>query len=116
MKKDNTKRVLQHLARLRREGEALVHYRPLDELPQAMWSHRVEKYLAKEFPESKQLSVSDLIEVKMPNLLDLKLKKSHPLDAAVARAQMGQQLIRRQLALIASKAEQLELKRERTGT
>ena len=41
------KRVLSHLLRLKREGEALLTRRELDPITEGMWAHRVFKYLAK---------------------------------------------------------------------
>jgi hypothetical protein len=112
MMEADAKRVLRHLARLRREGIALLRDRPLDEVAHAMWSDRADKYMGKEFPESRPRRPDELVEVQMPDLLDPTRPRSHPLDAAVARTEIGCQLMRRQLAVLASRAEQLELKME----
>ena len=41
------KRVLSHLLRLQREGEALLNQRTLEQLTEGMWSHRLFSYLRK---------------------------------------------------------------------
>lgn len=112
VKEADAKRVLRHLARLRRDGAALLRDCPLDEVAHAVWSDRADKYMKKEFPECRHRRPDALVGVQLPNLLDPARPRMHPLDAAIARTESGSQLIRRQLVVLASKAEQLELKME----
>ena len=106
---DNPKRTLSHLRRLTRDGQALLHDRPLDEWAHAKWLDRAERYLERKMPEVQVLPPDQLISIKMPNLLSPDYRKPHPLDAAMSRSEQGQKLIQKFLTIIASAIERLEL-------
>ncbi|MBT3194481.1 MAG: hypothetical protein HN341_18190 [Verrucomicrobia bacterium] len=107
--RDNPRCTLSHLKRLTREGSALLHDRPLDELAHAKWLDRAEKYLERKMPDVQVLPPDQLISIKMPNLLSPNYSKPHPLDAAMSRSEQGQRLIQKFQAIIASAIERLEL-------
>ena len=109
---DNPRRTLSHLKRLTREGQALLHDGPLDELGHAKWFDRARRYLERKIPEVQILPVDQLISVKMPNFLSPTYKRPHPLDAAMSRSEQGQKLILKMLAIIASATERMELRLE----
>lgn len=107
--RDNPRRTLSHLKRLTRDGKALLHDRPLDELAHAKWFDRARRYLERKMPDVRILPPDQLISVRMPNLLSPTYKRPHPLDAAMSRSQQGQKLNRKMLTIIASAIERLEL-------
>jgi hypothetical protein len=107
--RDNPKRTLSHLKRLTRDGQALLHDRPLDEWAHAKWVDRAKRYLERKMPDVQVLPLDQLISIKMPDLLSPNYRKPHPLDAAMSRCEQGQKLIQKFLAIIASAIERLEL-------
>lgn len=113
---NNPRRTLGHLKRLRREGTDLLDNRPLDELAHAKWIHRVINYIPRKMPEVTILPLDQLVDAKMPNLLDPRYHRPHPLDAAMSRADGGQKLIRKLLVILASAQERLELALEADAT
>lgn len=62
---DNPKRTLSHLRRLTRDGQTLLHDRPLDEWAHAKWLYRAERYLERKMPEVQVLPPDQLISIKM---------------------------------------------------
>ena len=111
----NPRRTLSHLKRLTREGKALLHDRPLDEIAHAKWFDRAHRYLERKMPDVHILPPDQLISIRMPNLLSSTYKRPHPLDAAMSRSEQGQKLNRKMLAIIASATERLEMKLETEG-
>ena len=109
---DNPRRTLGHLKRLMREGEDLLLSRPLDEFAHALWYDRAEKYLNRKMPELKIPPPDQLVSIEMPDLLASGHQRSHPIDAAFARASTGGELVGKLMAILASAIERLELKLE----
>ena len=112
---DNTKRTLSHLKRLTREGRVLLDERPLDELAQAKWFDRAQRYLEHKMPDVQVLPPDQLISIEMPDLMSPSYRPPHPLDAAMSRSEQTQRLTQKMLGIIASATEKLELKLESEG-
>jgi hypothetical protein len=113
---DSRRRTLAHLKRLMCDGRDLAHERPLDEIAHATWMDRAEKYMERKLPDVRIPPPYELIHVEMPDLLSPDYRPSHPLDAAMARAESGRQLMGKMQAILASAIERLELELESDGT
>jgi len=108
----STRHILSSIRRLRRDGERLLHERPLDEIAHAKWIDRADRYLRKRVSDARILPADQLVPVRMPNLLAPEFCKPHPFDAAAARAESGRKLAEKYLVICASAQERLELRIE----
>ncbi|MBT3382053.1 MAG: hypothetical protein HN742_19720 [Lentisphaerae bacterium] len=109
---DNPRRTLSHLKRLMREGDELVEQRPLDELAHAKWLDRARKYLERKIPEMEIPPPWELSRTPFPDLLSRDYRPPHPIDAALARAESGRDLMGQMMVFIAHAAERLEAELE----
>ena len=106
---DNPRRTIGHLKRLIREGEDLLHNRPLDEWAHAKWTDRAIRYLKRKMPDFPVPTAYELQPVQMPDFMSPNYKKPHPLDVAMTRSENGQKRMRKLVPILTSAAERLEL-------
>jgi hypothetical protein len=98
------KRVLSHLLRLQREGEALLAQETLEILTEGMWGDRVFKYLRK-ISTDPQTFERVLFKSAMP--LSLHGLRA-PIRSAEEMTQLQKKHVTRNLAILAGAIEQFE--------